>query len=1099
MVINVSAIKYKGDGDVKKWWIKAALLMGGLLAVSFSKEAMAADIFTQTFETGTGNWSQTVGTMGITKDANQVALSNTTQGTNIESVAILKDAPSRQDGEVEVSFLYEEQKNFSVVFRASETEAYNWQTVAYNGDGQWTIGQPGGKWISNITGPTLVAGTSYRLLVRYEKTSLTVYLNNQLFYENSDVRYPNGTSITSDWSGKVGLRLFGNRSTLKISQIKSGAVGSIKLSDEAQQQMSEMRKKWQTNSVGDFETNPSLLEDPEIRTYVENLSKEAEDVYAELDKRPDRVRLWPKVATQTTSADMTTQFKKLTILAKAYGTKGTTYYKDAAVLKEIISGLDFMTVPGRYSGQNYLGNWWDWQIGTPQELTTILMALGEDVAPQKVATYVQIMHCYLPDPYKQLQGQSQDKLVPLKFLANFKNSGANRTDQAISYLGMGLLIEDSDMVYTAVDSIQEIFQLVTEGDGFYQDGSFIQHYDIPYTGAYGNSLVKGVGDILSIVDQTNWQLEEANITQFVTNVQDAFLPIVVNGETMSFVNGRSITRSPSEKKQGMGSETMYNLLITAEFAKGEQKNRLQQAAKHWMSQNLPYYYQNTRNFKDLLLTKKVLADHSVDAKPTPFLGSHMYGAMDRYVYSGTNMQLGISMYSSRISAFEAGNKENKKGWHLSDGMVYIYNDDQQFGPAYWPTVDWYRFPGTTVDTTPLNDELTSFQSFKSPAAFVGGVSDTEHAVVAMQLDKTGWLNNGQDTKMNLQAKKSWVILDGKIISLGADINGNSASSIETVIDNRLLDPSSTYTFTNQSGKESNSQTKQNVATNDWFLLHSSKANQSLGYLMLEDQVVQTQQLERTGTYQEINNAYPSTEEYKGTYQQLILPHGQQASKGHYAYLTYPNATAEQLAALANEQPYTILENSAEIQAVKETKSQILAATIWNEAGGIIEGIQVSKPATLLYQQEANQQMTLSISNPKQTNETIEVVLPEEIAGVLAQDAGMTIKDSRTIVIDTTGGLGKTYQLKAMMKKGDSAESVQTNQQSLEIVKKGAQIPLQATVQPETAAATVQWTVAKEEIAEVKNNQLIAKKVGTTTVTVQTTNGKQASFTLRVTP
>lgn len=1097
---NVSAIKHKGDEMVKKLWIKAALLVGGLLAVSFSKEAVAEEVFTQSFETNTGNWAQTVGTMDIKKDGNQVALSNTTQGTSVESVALLKDAPSRQDGEVEVSFLYEGQKNFSVVFRASETEAFNWQTVAYNGADQWTIGQPGGKWISNVSGPTLVAGTSYRLLIRYEKTSLSVYLNNQLFYENSAVRYPNGTTITSDWTGKVGIRLFGNRSTLKISQIKSGAVGSIKLSDEAQQQIIGMRKKWQTNIVGDFEADASLLADPEIRTYVENLSQEAQEVYAELDKQTDRTRLWPKIATQTNSADMTTQFKKLTILAKAYGTKGTAYYKDATLLKEIISGLDFMTASGRYSGENYLGNWWDWQIGTPQELTTILMALGADIPSQKVTTYVQIMHSYLPDPYKQLQGQSQEKLVPLKFLANFKNSGANRTDQAISYLGMGLLLEDSDMVYTAVDSIQEIFQLVTEGDGFYQDGSFIQHYDIPYTGAYGNSLVKGVGDILSIVDQTNWQLAEENITQFVTNVQDAFLPIVVNGETMSFVNGRSITRSPSEKKQGMGSETMYNLLITAEFAKGEQKNRLQQAAKHWMTQNLSYYYQNTRNFKDLLLTKRVLADSSIAAESTPFLGSHMYGAMDRYVYSGTNTQVGISLYSSRISAFEAGNKENKRGWHLSDGMVYLYNDDQQFGPAYWPTIDWYRLPGTTVDTVPLNDELTSFQSFKSPAAFVGGVTDSENAVVAMQLDKTGWLTNGQATGMNLQAKKSWLILDGKIIALGADITGTTTSSIETVIDNRLLDSNSSYTFTNQSGTQGNQKEQQTVAANDWFLLKSSKENQSIGYFMLKDQVIQTQQIERTGTYQDINDAYPSTDEYKGTYQQLIIPHGQQVSNAQYAYVTYPNATAEQLASLAKEQPYKILENSGEIQAVKETASQMLGATIWSESGGRIEGIQVNKPATLLYQKQGDQQITLSIANPKQTSDSIEVSLPEEMTEVLSQDVGITVKDSRTIVVDTTGGLGKTYQLKANVQKNGGAESVNTNRQSLEILKKGSQLPLQATVQPESAANTaVQWTVAKEEIAEIKDNQLIAKKAGTTTVTVQTPNGKKASFTLRVTP
>ncbi|MRC57016.1 hypothetical protein GH877_30690, partial [Bacillus thuringiensis] len=76
--------------------------------------------------------------------------------------------------------------------------------------------------------------------------------------------------------------------------------------------------------------------------------------------------------------------------------------------------------------------------------------------------------------------------------------------------------------------------------------------------------------------------------------------------------------------------------------------------------------------------------------------------------------VGISMYSNRISSFEAGNKENKRGWHIWDGMVYLYNeDDVQFGKSYWPTVDPYRLPGTTVDTVPLKDEISSFTTVRS--------------------------------------------------------------------------------------------------------------------------------------------------------------------------------------------------------------------------------------------------------------------------------------------------------------------------------------------------------------------------------------------------
>mgnify|MGYP002243006122 FL=1 len=70
-------------------------------------------------------------------------------------------------------------------------------------------------------------------------------------------------------------------------------------------------------------------------------------------------------------------------------------------------------------------------------------------------------------------------------------------------------------------------------------------------------------------------------------------------------------------------------------------------------------------------------------------------------------------------------------------MVYLYNeDDVQFGKSYWPTVDPYRLPGTTVDTVPLKDEISSFTTVRSNEKAVGGVSNEGQAVVGMALNKT---------------------------------------------------------------------------------------------------------------------------------------------------------------------------------------------------------------------------------------------------------------------------------------------------------------------------------------------------------------------------
>lgn len=1087
----------------RNMWL--AILLSVLCLVIGSKVQAANDFFELNFEAGkTGNWKNIVGTTDLSVSSKKLLASNTTTGSNLEAVAIATDSPVMKDGEVVLDFLYEGQKNFSLVFRADDTKQYNWQTFAYNSEGKWTLGEPGGKWISEIAGPVLQTGERYQLLIRYSGVSIKAYLNGDVFYENDAVTYPNNKgTISSNWQGKVGIRFFGNRSTLKINTLKSGSVGTFsnELEAESKEALTLMRDRWKTTAVGNFERSPELLNDFDVKKYVDSLSTNAENLYKQMNKNGDRTSLWTKVTSDTKSADLTTQFKKLNTLAKAYGTKGTTLYQKKEVADDISSGLAFMTETGRYAGGKYYGNWWDWQVGVPQEFITTLFIMYEEIPKQQLQKYTNILSSYLPNPSQQLYGKSQDAIVDLQFIPNFANSGANRTDQALSCLGIGILANDSGKITQAVTSIKEVFEIVSSGDGFYEDGSFIQHYDIPYNGSYGNVLVKGVGKIFSVVADTPWQLETQLIDQFVTNVENAFIPLIVNGETMSMVNGRSISRAPSGTKEGFGSTTLYNLLITSEFANETSQVRLQETAKYWMLQNPNYYYNSARDFNDLLLTKELMANNAINSQTRPFTGSHVYGAMDRFVYGDATNMVGISMYSTRISSFEAINKENKKGWHTSDGMVYLYNSDQQFGDNYWPTIDFYRLPGTTVDTVTLQNE-DQFTSYRSKEAHVGGVADGKDAVVAMNLNKNGSLNNSKATTMDLQAKKSWFVFDGKIIQLGAGITGTTNASIETVVENRLLDSTSQYTFKNQAGKASENMTSQATKANEWFLLNSSKENQSIGYLMLEDQKITTKKETRTGTYKEINAAFPSDKLYEGTYQKVLIEHGQQVSNGHYAYVTYPDATEQKLNELVTTNRFSVLANTEEVQVVKDNQSGTIGANIWGTNGGTFADMSTNKPAALLVKKNGNQ-YTINVSDPRQSNEIIDVQLPNTVKSIQEKDEAISLKaDNQTIAVNTKNALGKTMSITVELEKNEATEitAIKSKQNSLTVLKKGAKLSLNCSILPENATnPSFEWKVGDPSIAVVENNQLVAKKAGTTRVTVTTKNGLSDYFVLRVTP
>lgn len=639
-----------------------------------------------------------------------------------------------------------------------------------------------------------------------------------------------------------------------------------------------------------------------------------------------------------------------------------------------------------YDGKKYYGNWWDWQIGIPQKFVNILLLLHQELSSEKIQQYTAILNQYVPDPFQQLYTKPQDSFVDLAFIPNFSTTGANRTDLSLTVLGVGILQKDATKIHQAVNGIKDVFQLVTSGDGFYADGSFIQHNDIPYTGSYGNVLIKGVGQIFTIVDGTSYAAASDDIHAFVENVEKAFIPLIYQGEMLPMVNGRAISRAPSKTKVGYGSSTMYNLLIVSKFAPEDKQKELKEAVKYWMQLNPSYYITNVRDYNDLVMTLSLLEDQTILGKDLPFIGTKMYHKMDRFVQRTSKYMVGISMYSNRISSFEAGNKENKRGWHTSDGMVYLYNeDDVQFGKSYWPTVDPYRLPGTTVDTVPLKDEISSFTTVRSNEKAVGGVSNEGQAVVGMALNKTGTKNNGTVLPMDVKGKKSWFVLDDQLIALGSGITGNTNASIETIIDNRLLNDQFTYKVVTETG-EITQPTEQ--SEKEWLLLQSSQPETSIGYYFPEKETVKVISEARQGNYREINESFPSDEVYHGSYRKFLINHGKHPINEAYAYVILPGVNEKGLKEYAEKEPVTILQNTPKIQAVKVKESGYLGINFWDNTGGELDGLKTDKPLSVL-KKINEQEKSYTFADLAHTKTKITIELPNDFEAIQSMSEGIT--------------------------------------------------------------------------------------------------------------
>src|SRR5207248_5179135 len=110
-------------------------------------------------------------------------------------------------------------------------------------------------------------------------------------------------------------------------------------------------------------------------------------------------------------------------------------------------------------------------------------------------------------------------------------------------------------------------------------------------------------------------------------------------------------------------------------------------------------------------------------------GFHHYFTSDYSVMRRGGWLASIKMVSSRTKSGERTNGENLLGSRASDGRFYLVKDgDEYFGQDVWPSYDWSRLPGLTVEQKP--DAANDTYSY-GPRAFVGGTGDGTRGVAAM--------------------------------------------------------------------------------------------------------------------------------------------------------------------------------------------------------------------------------------------------------------------------------------------------------------------------------------------------------------------------------
>lgn len=714
-----------------------------------------------------------------------------------------------------------------------------------------------------------------------------------------------------------------------------------------------------------------------FRTALQSLVTRAADFAGSYAPAPGR--LWPDLdyadPDPNTDPDsfgyssrMTGTYTRLVTLAEAYVRPDTPLTGDPALLERIVGGLEQLDAEVYGADKERFGNWWDFQIGSPQRLATIANLVFAELSEDQRNRYAAAIEHFVPDDaVAEYTGTS---------------TGANRVDLCRGIIGGALLNENADRIALGRDALSPVFPYVTEGDGYYADGSFLQHTWVPYIGGYGAVLIDGLGWTFSLLAGTDWEITDPNRELFLATIESATAPFIFNGLMMDNVSGRGISRnSGSEFRRG--TPVLGAIAVLARGAAAEQRTRWQALVKGWLHRNSDDnpLTDPGQSLVRLANLKAIADDPGIEPAAEP-VEHRVFGAQDRVTHRRPGWAAAISMASRRIAYYEAGNGENLHGWQTGAGWLQWWTDATagQYSDAYWPTVDPYRLAGVTVSLKPLADGAGGDWGKARPDTdWSGGCTDGEFGAAGQDL---------QGLESTLRARKSWFSLDVGILCLGAGISAADGFEVDTVVENRQLGETSDPALVDGVALPAEPAGEQHFPRARWVHLpgHAGYVFPSGTRLTVLDQ-------DRTGSWRQINQGGPDTPITR-RYFTVLLDHGVDPAGADYAYWVLPGADADSTAALAGADArgrYRILGNTAEVQAVEAGHLGLTAANFWAaaEAGGL----RASGPASVLVRRGDDGTALVCVADPTRATGPLTVTWDQPVTEVIS--APDTVSDHAT--------------------------------------------------------------------------------------------------------
>jgi hyaluronate lyase len=797
---------------------------------------------------------------------------------------------------------------------------------------------------------------------------------------------------------RVGLML------LALLLLCSPLSGTTILAQEERDEYEQLRIKWAERLTGGSDYDSS---DPDIASRIRSIDEMANQFWSQMNA--DKV--WDELLDINNPANITALYDRLYKMTLAWSTKGSQLENNQSLKNDIIAGLDWVYA-NRYNenltppGHPHL-TWWHWEIGGPLFLKDIAVLLYNELSAQQIQNYMNAINKFTPNATRVV------------FNTRWA-TGANLIWKAQIVAIRAIVVEDEAKIAHARDALKPVFRYATTGDGFYRDGSFIQHSIHPYTGGYGRSI-SYLTDIMRLLHGSFWEIKDPNHKNLYQWIYDSFEPYIYKGTMLEEVRGREISRQGTDNHRA-GHDVIQTIVNLSQI-ESEHSLNFKRMVKYWLMEDTYANYYDGRDIEMIQATKEIMNDDSI--APREELITHkQFHNMDRAVHLRPGFAFSISMSSNRIATYESINNENINGWHTGDGATYLHNGAlNEYSGNYWPTVDPYRLAGTTVSTKIKPD--AGGTNYLSPSPYAGGTSISDlYGVAGMVL---------RPWNSTLEARKAWFMFDDEVVALGSGITSDDGHTLETIYENRKLGARGNEELTvaeylplqkgtecrqgSCDGKRDNSVVQKykdlgwekSLENVHWMHLEGTG-----GYYFPEPASIQAKREKRTGSWYDINRAQ-SKAVYTNNYLTFWKDHGVNPNNDTYSYVLLPNKSKEETRHYIQNPDITILANSKDVAAVKENKLNITAAAFWEDKKTTVGKLTSHNKAAVVMKEIEGSEIEIAVSDPTQKNNgKILIELSEPAKALLSQDERIAVTQLKPYVkfyVNVNSSKGQTYRVK----------------------------------------------------------------------------------------